>query len=338
MVAATGGCSDTTVTAVTSPAALTATVTSNAPVCPGATVTFTTTTTGGTGIPSGFTYSWSGPNSFSSALADPSVPAITSLGAGTYSFDITDDNDCDYSGTVDVTLSPVPAIALGPDTSFCPGSSILIGTASPGDTYVWNTTATTAQITVTDTGTYYVAVTNSAACTAFDTIHIGLSPVPSVSLGPDIVICHGDSASIGTTIPGDTYLWSTAATTPAIWVTDTGNYSVIITNSYGCSGTDTIHVSYSLLCGDAVANFTNGNTISIYPNPASESITIQSNGINKIHRITLYNELGTKVYDKASGKSQGSNQIDISTFAAGIYMIRIENNTGIAVQKLTITK
>ena len=338
VVAATGGCSDTTVTAVTSPAALTATVTSNAPVCPGATVTFTTTTTGGTGIPSGFTYSWSGPNSFSSALADPSVPAITSLGAGTYSFDITDDNDCDYSGTVNVTLSPVPAIALGPDTSFCPGSSILIGTASPGDTYVWNTTATTAQITVTDTGIYYVAVTNSASCTASDTIHISLSPAPSVSLGPDIVICHGDSASIGTTIPGDTYLWSTAATTPAVWVTDTGNYSVIITNSYGCSGTDTIHVGYSLLCGDAVANVINGNTVSLYPNPASETITIQSNGTNKIQHINLYNEIGAEVYDNALDRSQDRLHIDITKFAAGIYIVRIESNTGIEVKKLTITK
>ncbi|MFN7013881.1 MAG: PKD domain-containing protein, partial [Bacteroidia bacterium] len=48
--------------------------------------------------------------------------------------------------------------------------------------------------------------------------------------------CQGNSVNLdANTIAGATYLWSNGATTPSINVTSSGNYSVTITNSNGCS-------------------------------------------------------------------------------------------------------
>ena len=70
------------------------------PVCLGATVGLTSTSTAGTGI----TYSWSGPASFSSAAQNPSLGSITATQAGIYT--VTESNVCTTAtATVSVTIS-----------------------------------------------------------------------------------------------------------------------------------------------------------------------------------------------------------------------------------------
>ena len=75
---------------------VTATATSNSPLCELETLNLV-----GSG---GGTYMWSGPQGFTSSDATPSIPAVTSAHAGTYTLTVTDANGCTDVTTTEVTI------------------------------------------------------------------------------------------------------------------------------------------------------------------------------------------------------------------------------------------
>lgn len=79
-------------------------------------------------------------------------------------------------------------------------------------------------------------------------------------------------------------------------------------------------------------NDTNITSFSIYPNPANNKIKI--NATNTIKHITIFNALGQKVFDKTSNKLE--NEINISHFNNGIYVVNIETESGEIVSKKMI--
>ncbi|MCF6129198.1 T9SS type A sorting domain-containing protein [Flavobacterium sp. AS60] len=75
----------------------------------------------------------------------------------------------------------------------------------------------------------------------------------------------------------------------------------------------------------------NANTISLYPNPANDSVTISnSNSNDKIATVVIYEVSGKRVY--TLNKNTLSNiSIDVSHFARGLYLVELisEDNTKI---------
>jgi plastocyanin len=72
-------------------------------------------------------------------------------------------------------------------------------------------------------------------------------------------------------------------------------------------------------------NFNKGNSISIYPNPATDLVTIS--GAGEKNTISLYDATGKLLLEQRSTGS-GRDKLDINKFAKGIYIIRIAANTG----------
>lgn len=68
---------------------------------------------------------------------------------------------------------------------------------------------------------------------------------PTASLGADLSVCDlaGPAQLTGPTGSGYSYLWSTGETTADIFAPATGDYSLTVTNAYGCSAADTVHVN-----------------------------------------------------------------------------------------------
>jgi choice-of-anchor B domain-containing protein len=69
----------------------------------------------------------------------------------------------------------------------------------------------------------------------------------------------------------------------------------------------------------------NTSAFGIYPNPASNYLNVSSER-DTIHSIEIYTLLGQQVWNKTYNDSS-TEQIDISGFTAGIYLIKINNNT-----------
>ena len=65
----------------------------------------------------------------------------------------------------------------------------------------------------------------------------------TLDLGPDIAVCESTPVTLDAGAGFLSYLWSTNDTTQTIQAQQSGNYSVIVTNSRGCQATDAIQVS-----------------------------------------------------------------------------------------------
>ncbi len=84
----------------------------NGPICAGETLELTASTVGGA------TYAWTGPNGFTSALQNPSIPNATAAASGTYSVTVTVAGCTSLAGTTNATVNvcaPAAAGTLVPD-------------------------------------------------------------------------------------------------------------------------------------------------------------------------------------------------------------------------------
>ncbi|GAA3622474.1 LamG-like jellyroll fold domain-containing protein [Flavivirga jejuensis] len=152
------------------------------------------------------------------------------------------------------TVAAVVANA-GADVTICEGDSTIL-TASGGTTYLWNTGATTASITVSPVSTTTYSVTVSDGVTSDnDDVIVTVNTLPTADAGSDVTINNGDSTTL-TATGGGTYLWSTGATTASIAVSPiaTTTYTVTVTQN-GCSSDDDVIVTVnSVGCTYSVLN------------------------------------------------------------------------------------
>jgi len=130
----------------------------------------------------------------------------------------------------------------GSDVDACDGETFLLDAGVSGASYLWNTGATTQTILVTATGDYSVHVTKNG-CTQSDTIQVAFHALPVVNLGSDTAVCLGQSVILYGGNSGAAHHWSTGANTQNIVVSNEGTYWVVVTNSFGCTATDTIGVT-----------------------------------------------------------------------------------------------
>ena len=120
-------------------------------------------------------------------------------------------------------------------TNFCQGGSVTL-TAAAGNSYTWSNGQTTQAITVSQSGSYFVAVNNGTGCASVSTaIQVTVNTAPTANISStSTTICQGQSTTL-TASSGSTYLWSNGATSQTIQVNSAGSYSVVVTGSTGCS-------------------------------------------------------------------------------------------------------
>jgi len=143
--------------------------------------------------------------------------------------------------TIDATLHPV-ITAIGP-LSFCVGDSVTLDAGSGYKSYQWLkdggtiTDATNEFLRVAQSGNYSVTVTSSGGCSgSSQTVGVNVFPLPAQP-----IISQQSNTLISTF--ASSYQWSfngkiiSGATGQIITPADTGNYTVVITDSNGCSNT-----------------------------------------------------------------------------------------------------
>ena len=122
-------------------------------------------------------------------------------------------------------------------------------------TYKWNTGATTADISGLNPGNYTVTVTDYGGCTVVETVAVGNANYqPPVAANSNAPLCTGTGDLQLSESGGEAVSWSwtgpsgfqstdqnpvRANPTPA----HSGNYTVVITDANGCTGSQTISVT-----------------------------------------------------------------------------------------------
>jgi hypothetical protein len=134
-------------------------------------------------------------------------------------------------------------VDCGPNTTTIIGSNYICdendATLSVTNTtnavsYLWSNGATTPSITVDQPGSYFVKVTFDNGTSIISAPFVVADFLTSSGINGATSFCSGSTNTL-TATGGSAYLWNTGATTASINVTTPGTYSVIISNSNGCS-------------------------------------------------------------------------------------------------------
>jgi len=190
-----------------------------------------------------------------------------------------------------IEINASPQVDLGPDMEICEGSSVDLTAGSDPGFYVWSTGVfgdDKFSITVSDTGTYWVEVTNEADCAVRDSVHIAYYPKTTIDETNLTIIptsCAGTSGQIlGLSAIGTaplTYEWYDAGGNFIVNGSDitglgVGNYFLKVTDGNGCEITSNAYtitdagdvvitdvVSTDTHCGQNIGSI----EISAEPNP-----------------------------------------------------------------------
>lgn len=146
-------------------------------------------------------------------------------------------------------IRPFPEVDLGADIDACVdlGASFNLdaGTYSDNPTYLWQDNTTNQSRQVSTSGTYSVVVTNQFGCSGSDTVNVNIKLNPIINLGNDTTLCEGATLTLDAGNQGISYFWNTGEVTSEIEIDQSGTYKVIVTNSQGCIGQDSIVIVMS---------------------------------------------------------------------------------------------
>ncbi len=273
-----GACTATATTSVIVSPSPTVVVGSNSPVCINNTLNLTSS--GGT------TYTWSGPNSFTSTAQNPNLNNVTPAASGIYTVTVTNAGGCTGTGTVSVIVNPAFAVVYKADT-VCMGSPTtftdLTPGVAPGTPYTWNfgdgspnaTQATTTTHTYGSSGTFTTTLSMgiSSTCINSGTLAVTVKALPIVDPVTDMNFCPGQTTLPVnfTSTPGgssSTFFWANTNTAIGLGAGGSGNLPSFVTqNSTGgpISGIVLVHAAFNGCTGpDSMF------TINVNPNPIAD--------------------------------------------------------------------
>ncbi|MDX1408342.1 MAG: hypothetical protein R3330_09415, partial [Saprospiraceae bacterium] len=174
------------------------------------------------------TYTWSN---------GMTTPTITVDVSGMYLVTVTDASGCTGTAEAEVNLQePVEVEITGPP-SVCGIDTVVLAATSGFVAYAWSTGDTTASISVGQTGSYQVIVTDDSGCTGETSIAFTVFDEPDPVITGPASICTGSDAVLGVGGSYSSIVWSTGATTPEITVNGSGTFAVTVTDANGCTGT-----------------------------------------------------------------------------------------------------
>jgi hypothetical protein len=211
-------------------------------------------------------------------------------------------------------------------TTFCAGGSVTL-TASAGSSYAWSNGATTQSTSVDATGSYSVTVTDANGCSANASqgVTVNALPTASISANGETSFCAGGSVTLSASA-GSSYAWSNGATTQSISVNASGNYSVTVTDSNGCSADASQGVTVNELptvsiSANGPTTFCAGGSVTLTASAGSSyawsnGATTQSISVNATGN---YSVTVTDANGCSANVSQGVTVNALPSVSAGIY-------------------
>ncbi|MEO0403837.1 MAG: gliding motility-associated C-terminal domain-containing protein, partial [Bacteroidota bacterium] len=166
------------------------------------------------------------------------TPSIQVTDPGIYTVNVTSIDGCEDTDEIELFMQDLPVVDLGVDPGLCEGDQFTIDAGNPGMDYEWSTNDNTQTITVSDSDTYSVTVTDGFDCSTTDNITLTFFANPVLNLPETVNICEDEVVTLDAENPGSTYAWNTTENTQTIQVNTNGIYTVNVTNAQNCSSSD----------------------------------------------------------------------------------------------------
>ena len=286
------------------------------------------------------TYTWNGTNYTAS---------------GTYTYSYNNASGCASVDTLKLTVN-----ATTNATAFCKGTQTTLTDTSAVAGGVWSSlnnrasiNATTGVATANNAGAAVFQYTKGAIKNKYYVTVNSLPNVPSISYAVGTVnpqkgaggaFCANKTFTVvGTPSSG---VWSstgalTVGASSGVVNTSSSAGAATLTYTYtnanGCSNSRTIAGTVAACAARGVNNgqltMDNGQ-FTMYPNPAKSFISLSVNSLMGAGSIIVTDLYGKQV--KAQSLSMGTNTIDVSSFAKGIYFVTMITNEGKTTKKLVV--
>jgi len=225
---------------------------------------------------------------------------------GTYFCRVTNDCSSVDSEETEIIIGTPPAITWDPvDQTLCEHQTLNLIMAAQGENYYlqWyrndvpisganDTVLNIQNVSLQNSGNYYCLAYNSCATASTDTVEVIVNPSPEIDLGPDIDLCEGETATIGTDLSYSHYNWNNGLSHNQYLEVELGGTFILeVLGENNCPNSDTIvvtfHPYYSLAtipedvvsCGPYTINAGSGAYSYLWSNNATtSSITVNAPG------------------------------------------------------------
>lgn len=282
--------------------------------CAGVSYTYSTPAVAGAS-----SFTWALPAGWIISSSSGYSIATTALSSGIFS--LTAQNTCGISNqTLNVSVYQNPTVSVNSGT-VCSGNTFtLVPNGAISYTY-----SSGPLLSPTVTSSYTVTGISSDGCSAkaISTITVFANPVLTIE---NSTVCLGELATF--TVSGATnYTWlPTNVSTPVFTVlaSSSSNYSVIGIDLNSCTSSKTFSLMVAECTGIKGVERLQGG-IKIIPNPNAGKFVIEfkEDGLKK---MLLSNHLGQIIHIILTENQQ--QEIDISTFAKGIYYLNTASDSG----------
>lgn len=279
--------------------------------------------------PTGITYYWQG-TACGTSTANSSVNYVVST-SGSYKLRARSSSGVWSSAcsSISVTINKIPSNPPLPtvSTNNCGPKVLTRATPPAGTTYFWqtlcgtNTASSAATYTAVTSGTYRLRARTTAGCwsptcTAVSVTVKAFPPIPVISITNSVLSTGSASA----------YQWYkdsviiTGETSQTYSVTQNGYYTVVVTNTAGCSSTSS-PFNYGMVGIEQLQNIENEAAVKIYPNPSNGLFTVELKVPYTALQLSLVNLLGQKIYFEETKQSE--SEILIYNITQGVYFLKL---------------
>jgi hypothetical protein len=207
-------------------------------------------------------FSWTATGSGISYLSSPNVlnPTVSIppgfSGSVTYTLLVTE-GECNDLIDITVNVSPMPMVDITGPQTICSIDDATLQATTGFSNYTWSNGGSGTSITVNQTGTYTVTITDGAGCQNEASFDLEVQPQPVLSASGPVELCAGDPAfSLPVSITGtngtETYSWtSTGQGLDFISATDVLSPTVTIPEDFSGNLTYSLSVSQGI-CDDMI--------------------------------------------------------------------------------------
>lgn len=210
-----------------------------------------------------YSYSWSNTSTTDTIKVAPSSST-------TFIVTATDRYSCSIVDSVRMRVNPLPVFNMGGADTICADTSITLD-AGAGGSYYWHSTSTIPSDTnrtypIVVSGTYWCRKTDALGCSYTDTFKLTVDSLPTFYLGGAKTVCDGDTVTFNSPLTGPNYQlkWHDNSTANSFLADTNVHVKLTVTNSRGCSFTDSAQVTWAPLQSISLQNDTSlcsGNVI-----------------------------------------------------------------------------
>lgn len=186
-------------------------------------------------------------------------------------------------------------------------------------------------------GTYYDTLQTVAGCDSIVSTILTVNTVPAVTVAPfsSSTVCFDDGAyalPAGSPSGGSYTINNVSVTSFDPAAQGAGTFYVVYSyqDANGCSASDSTSITVDLCTG---ADEYNSAAMEVFPNPASDFITVKS-GLNNV-RVQLVDAAGRVIAEEAVNNYAAQLDLSVLAPAKGVYMVKLVNGKSvISVKKL----